>query len=289
MLNSQWNTVYERLVGAARSRFPQLRFEILEIGALPLGESPEPFHRLLDDFPGSRLHAFELDPQSCEELRRRARSGMQVHQLGIGRRRERRTVHLTRHSMCTSLYPPNQPLLECFHNMEFASLRDAVEIETTSIDEFATEIGLDRVDFVKIDIQGAELDAFQGGVRSLRSCVAIVTEVEFVELYEQQPLFADVDRELRRQGFMLHKFMGMAGRALRPLVLANDPCHASWHLWSDAMFVRSLWDWPEMAPEALVRLGLLAYLYGSPDITYQCLMICDHRTGSDLLRTMHVP
>lgn len=287
MNNSHWNMVYDRLVGEARSCFPHLRFEILEIGAVPLGEAAEPFHRLLDDFPGSRIHAFELDPQSCAELRRRARSGVQVHQIGIGRRRERRTVHLTRHPMCTSLYRPNQPLLECFHNMEVAYLRDTVEIETTSIDEFAKEVGLERVDFVKIDIQGAELDAFQGGVQSLERCVAIVTEVEFVEHYEQQPLFGDVDRELRRQGFMLHKFLGMAGRALRPLVVANDPNHASWHLWSDAMFVRSLWDWSEMEPEALVRLGLLAYLYGSPDITYQCMMICDHRSGSHLLQAMH--
>lgn len=265
---------------------PELRFEMLEVGAVPLSGSPEPFHRLLYDFPGSRIHAFELDPGSCERLRNLAATGVEIHELAIGRRRERRVVHLTNHPMCTSLYRPNEPWLECFHNMEVSYLRETTEVQTVSLDDFASDSGIDRIDFVKIDIQGAELDAFQGGVRSLGDCLAIVTEVEFLELYENQPLFADVDRELRDQGFMFHKFLGLAGRAMRPLLIGGDPNAASWHLWSDAMYVRSFETWADMEASALIRLGLLAFLYGSPDITCQCLMIVDDRLGSSLLRAM---
>jgi hypothetical protein len=55
---------FARVVAGIREQVPGLSFEILEIGAVPLGGAPEPFHRLLDDFPGSRIHAFELDPES---------------------------------------------------------------------------------------------------------------------------------------------------------------------------------------------------------------------------------
>jgi len=286
-VNTHLSSALGRLIEGARAVMPDLRFEMLEIGAVPLGGSPEPFHRLLYDFPGSRIHAFELDPSSCERLRRLALSGVEIHEVAIGRRRERRVVHLTNHPMCSSLYRPNDAWLECFHNLEVSYLRDTTEVETMSIDDFTTEAGIPRVDFVKIDIQGAELDAFQGGAESLEDCLAIVTEVEFLELYENQPLFGDVDRELRSQGFMFHKFLGLAGRAMRPLLIGNDPNAASWHLWSDAMYVRSFEEWSEMDPAALIRLGLLALLYGSPDITCQCLMIADDRLGSKLLATMN--
>ena len=38
----------------------------------------------------------------------------------------------------------------------------------------------------------------------------IVSEVEFVEQYINQPLFGDVSSFLKKQDFMLHKFLGFA-------------------------------------------------------------------------------
>jgi len=111
-----------------------------------------PFHRLLDDFPGSRIHAFELDPESCAQLQASARRGVEIHRAAIGARRETRTVHLTNHSMCTSLYRPDEGLMRQFHGLEVAYLRDTAQVETVSIDELAAEGRFGAIDFVKIDI-----------------------------------------------------------------------------------------------------------------------------------------
>lgn len=274
--------IFSRLVTAIRTSLPGTRFEILEVGAVPIGGEPEPFHRLLDDFPGSRVHAFELDPKSCATLSAAVRPGVLIHPAAIGARREKRTVHLTNHPMCTSLYRPNEALLREFHNFEVAYLRGTSEVEVTPLDALLDEGKFGPVDFVKIDIQGAELDAFRGGARTLRSTVAIVSEVEFFHHYEDQPLFGDVDRELRAQGFMLHKFLGMSGRALRPVVMNNDPNYPAWHLWSDAMFVRDLRQWADLEPTALAKLAVLGFLYGSPDVAFRCLQLCDQKMGSRL-------
>jgi len=107
-----------------------------------------------------------------------ARRGVEIHRAAIGARRETRTVHLTNHSMCTSLYRPDECLMRQFHGLEVAYLRDTAQVETVSIDELAAEGRFGAIDFVKIDIQGAELDAFRGAVASLASAVAIVSEVE---------------------------------------------------------------------------------------------------------------
>ncbi len=41
-------------------------------------------------------------------------------------------------------------------------------VETVTIDESLTKLGLDRVDFIKMDIEGAELDALKGAEASIR-------------------------------------------------------------------------------------------------------------------------
>ncbi len=217
---------------------PGLRFTLLEIGAVPLGGEREPFYRLLDLFPGSCVVAFEVDEALCANLNAAAPAGVRYYPNALGRRDEARPFYLTRHPMCASLYRPNEPLIGLYQNFEVAYLVSETTIRTVSLDAFVRDQRIGDVDFIKIDIQGAELDVFEGGVEALSRTVAIVCEVEFVPHYVDQPLFGDVCRFLDRQALMFHKFLGLAGRTLRPIVMNNDANFASQHIWSDAMFIR---------------------------------------------------
>ena len=53
-----------------------------------------------------------------------------------------------------------------------------------------------------------------GGVGTLTDVVAIASEVEFIPLYIDQPLFGDVCAFLAKHDFMFHKFLGLCGRFL---------------------------------------------------------------------------
>ncbi|GIR02833.1 MAG: hypothetical protein CM15mP12_3640 [Gammaproteobacteria bacterium] len=48
--------------------------------------------------------------------------------------------------------------------------------------------GLNIPIIMKLDIQGAELEALKGSVNSLKSICCIELEIEFAELYKNQPL-----------------------------------------------------------------------------------------------------
>lgn len=276
------NQLQLSLAGIVKSVAPNLEFTFIEVGALPVDGAKEPFHELLDDFPGSRVLAFEIDSRVCEDLNRKTRKDISFYPIALGLANETRNLYNTKHPMCTSLYEPNEVHNNLYNNLEVANLANTETIKTISLDHFTREYKISRVDFIKIDIQGAELEVFQGGKSTLEDVVAIVTEVEFVRLYKQQPLFGDICVFLSEQGFYFHKFLGLAGRSLRPTIINNNPNFATQHLWSDAIFIRNIENMNDLSDEGLLKLSVLTFIYNSPDVAVYCLQHYDKRHGTTL-------
>ncbi len=274
----------QSLAHAVNATHPALTFTVLEIGALPLEGAGETFHRLVEFFPGSRIIAFELEEKLCEELNRKAPTGISYFPVALGRSEERRLLFKTQEQMCCSLFKPQEELLRQYNNLEVAMLESVTSMDTVSLDYFLAQHGINDVDFVKIDIQGAELDVFKGGTSALENVVTIVTEVEFIPLYYKQPLFGDVCAFLTTQGFMFHKFLGLAGRTLRPVVIGDNANFATQHMWSDAVFIPDILTLAALPSEKLLKTGVLSYIYGSPDVTYRCFEVYDERHQSTLCR-----
>ena len=255
-----------------------LPFTILEIGARPMDE--EPFHKLLKEFPSSRILAFEVDPVLCEELNRKDSEGVLFYPYALGRTEEERIFYDTEHPMCSSLYKPNEALINIFQNLEVAKLKQTFTVQTISMDYFADINRIGPVDFIKIDIQGAELDVFEGGEKVLKDVLAVVSEVEFVPIYENQPLFSDVSDFLQKRAFIFHKFLGLAGRTVRPIVFMNDLNYPSQHLWSDAVFVRDFLKPWRLNNSQLLKTALLMHCYGSRDMAHFMVQQFDLRNNS---------
>lgn len=271
----------QKLSTLIREAYGNLTFTLLEVGAVPLGDSGEPFHMIPEFFPGSKIIAFELDACLCDRLNRTAKQGIHYYPVALGRKDEERLLFETMHPMCTSLYMPNTELLARYNGLDVAMPASVSTIRTVGLDDFVTSNSLSP-DFIKIDIQGAELDVFKGGERSLHGVLGIVSEVEFVPLYKNQPLFGDIQSFLSQSGFMFHKFLGLSGRTLAPLVLNDNLNFATQHLWGDAMFIRDIARFDALEDFALLKLGVIAYIYGSPDVSYCCFKLCDGKNGTEL-------
>lgn len=260
-----------------------LTFTILEVGALPLEGQVEPFHQLLDFFPNSKIIAFELDPVLCTTLNNKATKKITFYPVALGETQEKRLLYETNHPMCSSLYKPNEDLIRQYTCMEVAYLKSIHETETVSLDYFCSNNDIHDIDFIKIDIQGAELDFFKGGVNSIADIIATVCEVEFLPHYIDQPLFGDVCSFLSKNNLMFHKFLSMCGRTLKPVILAENSCFATQHIWSDALFIKDISKLSELSPDKLLKLGLIAYGYGSPDVTFHCIRLFDEKQNTGYL------
>lgn len=259
-----------------------LSLTMLEVGALPIDSQSEPFHALLGQWPGSKIIAFEAEAGLCIELNRKAPPGIRYYPAAVAKSRGRRAFYETVHPMCGSLYPPDERWADVFHNLDVLRLKQTSSIDTVPLDDFLAEQAIGPVDFIKMDIQGAELEALQGAAEALQSVLVVVCEVEFVPLYEGQPLFGEVDAFLRSQGFVFHKFIGGAGRTVKPVVFNNDANHLNQQMWADALFIRNLFQLEALSPEQLLKMALFLSLYGSPDVAHFLLSEHDRRTGTTL-------
>ena len=259
-----------------------LKFKILEVGAHPYGEFNESFHILLDHFPGSEIYAFEVDKEECEKLNKSCKKGMKFFPIALGEKRETRKFYETYMPVCSSLYEPKQKFLELYNNLNVAYLKNTTEIDTISVDEFSKSHNLEYVDFIKIDIQGSELDVFKWGVKTLKKTLIIVSEVEWVEQYIDQPLFGDVSSFLKDQDFMIHKFLGYGTRSLKPIILNQNKNLGTQFLWSDALFIRNIMNVSKLSECDLIKSAILSYIYKSPDLTHFYLRKFDEKKNSSI-------
>ena len=69
-------------------------------------------------------------------------------------------------------------------------------------------------DYLKIYIQGGELEVFRNGVNKLRNSLIIHTEVEFLPMYKGQPLFSEVEMFLRNMAFEFHRFSPLVSKTV---------------------------------------------------------------------------
>lgn len=274
--------VLRPLADMVKTVLPDLVFNMVEIGALPLGNRAERFHSLLTLFPGSKVSAFELDELQCDQWNQCAPEGLRYYATALGSKNEVRPIYETQSSMCTSLYRPNAPLLAAFNRLDVVALKHETQVKTISLDQFIDDNNIGSIDFIKIDVQGAEYDIFKGGGRALSTVSFLVTEVEFVPLYEKQPLFGDVSELLASRGLMFHKFLALAGRPVKGLTVHGNPRHASQHLWSDAVYLPNV-ACPEVrSAEEWAKCALFAFMYGSSDMAYFCLQQTDKSFDSSL-------
>lgn len=162
--------------------------------------------RMASFWPEAQIHAFEPVPAAYNELLARARehpARVHCYPFGLGPSEGKMRMHISGNGSAgscqsSSLLPPSES-----HTAEysFVSFGKHIDIEVTSIDEWAKKQGLDRVDFMRLDMQGYEIEALRGAEYTLKRTSAIQLEVSHVQLYQGAPIYAEVKDWMAGRGF----------------------------------------------------------------------------------------
>src|SRR3954470_10487112 len=149
---------------------------------------------------------FEPDPAECERLNGTAASHhTAVRFLPYARagREEEVTFYEANWPPASSLYPPNDDFLRPFpFASQLLGVKGERRIQAVSLDHACRTEDV-WPDYLKLDVEGAELQVLEGGEQASRNTLVLDLEVEFARLRAGQPLFADVDTYLRGRGWSL--------------------------------------------------------------------------------------
>lgn len=133
--------------------------------------------------PSGRVFAFEPRPRSFAFLRRvLRRPNVSVHRIALSHRTGRQTMVVPRRyrvpfSTRSFLQRELDRPVDHYYP-EFTGAR-RIEVETTTLDDFMAGHGIDRLDLLKIDVEGSEPWVLFGGRRTISAHRPIILcEVE---------------------------------------------------------------------------------------------------------------
>ena len=246
--------------------------KIVDVGALPIAGAPEAYARLIER-ENATVIGFDADAAGCKALAEKYGAPHRFLPFVIGDGRSA-TFHRNTEVMTSSLYKPNMELIQNFSGLENVVIPESSQpVQTHTLDEV---VDWDELDFLQMDVQGRELSVLEGCARLLPTALAVQTEVEFVEIYHDQPMFADIDRHLRDAGFQFHTFLGFGQRPYKTGSASITQTRQV--LWSAAVYIPDVTKLKDQSTERLLKLAAILHdLYTSVDLVLHVLAVVSDR------------
>src|SRR5215471_15819139 len=86
---------------------------------------------------------------------------------------------------------------------DFIRFDEKITVETVTLDEFCERSGINNIDFIHLDVQGAEMMVLNGARKSVRFTKAIWLEVSTIHLYSKQSLAEDIEKFMHDNRFVM--------------------------------------------------------------------------------------
>jgi FkbM family methyltransferase len=220
---------------------------------------------------------FDPDPVECDRLNRDSNTAGNIRYLplALSAGEESFVLNIYRQKGCSSKLFARKDYGEQFLRGEYYIPEDRVTVQARAVDDLIANDQIPPPSFLKIDVQGMEAEVFQGASGALaNSVVGIRTEVSFVQLYEGQPLFTDIDLILRRYGFLpmqyieFHEWRRLTKIKYPALKKGDIPYSRGQMVHADVLYLLD----PELIPDEgegeikrLIRLALIALCYEQID------------------------
>lgn len=157
---------------------------------------------------------YQIDPRAaaCQELEAINRNGefsnlYRIIQAAVTGDGAQRTLYVSNTPTGTSLFAPDFSTASdagAYVSMEYFLPMSQETIETKTLETLLGAANEDRVDLIKLDIQGAELEALRGlGADRLKNLLCAEVEVGMSDIYPEVPGFADIQKFMAGSDFEL--------------------------------------------------------------------------------------
>ena len=150
-------------------------------------------------WPKSKIYAFEPGPVAYRELQEKTNNLLNVncYPYALSDKAGKSDFYIcTNGTSASSLLPP-KPILAPY----LFFLEPPIQVDCITIDEWATKNNVSHIDFMWLDMEGAELKALQASPIILSTLKVIYMEVNYQEFREGNCFYNEVKDWLEPQGF----------------------------------------------------------------------------------------
>ena len=122
-------------------------------------------------------------------------------------------------------------------NSEWGGVSSMRCVPMMTLDNLVQRLGIDQVDALKLDVQGAELEVLRGGPNVLKMCNVVQVEVIFRKIYDGAPLAQEVVGFFHKNGFRIYDIASVMKRKDHALLQAD-----LFFVRDEALFLPESWE-----------------------------------------------
>jgi FkbM family methyltransferase len=151
-----------------------------------------------------RIFCFEPDQQESARLSAEVPSHVTYIPCAVGGKSGRAILYETQFAASSGLFKTNMDYFGRLLNRDNAVVVAEHTVDVQTLDEILPAFAIPRPDFIKLDVEGAEVDVLKGGLRYLTaSLLGVLSEIRFQPEINGSPTFGALDTLLQSQGLRL--------------------------------------------------------------------------------------
>jgi len=230
---------------------------------------------------------FEPDPEECKKLNLDQNKTSLVINSALSDQNKEVRFHVCKWQEVSSIYKPNLKVLSKYQDVDRFTVSKVITLQADSLNNLLEKERISEVDFMKIDTQGSELEILQGASNFLDGIIGLEVEVEFIEIYQDQPLFKEVDSFIEFHGFSLIDMK----RTFWKRKNADDGSNKGQLVYADALYFKEpeqIMKSANLSKEKIIKSINLYLVYGYVDLAISLLELArlDNVVSIDLNNTL---
>ncbi len=246
--------------------------KICDIGASPIDSTN--FIDELFENTNSELIGFEPNINEFQRLKKHNKKKYYNYAIGDG---TEKVLNICKAAGMSSFLEPDLDYLKNFHGFEeWSKIIKKIKVKTKKLSDLD-----DKIDFLKVDVQGYESEIINYGKDKIKDCLVIQLEVSPIPLYKKEKTFSYTILELEKLGFYLHMFNNVNTRTFKPTIIGNNPYFGLHHLFQlDCVLIKDLKIIDTYDVEKLKKLILILFhSFKSYDLVDYLVRLLDKKSG----------
>ena len=205
-----------------------------------------------------RFIGFEPNEKEFKKIKNNNFGKFKIFNFAVGDINGFKHLNILESSLASSFLEPDYKSLINYPNPERFKIKKKTKLVVKKLDS----LRLNKIDFLKVDTQGYNLNVLKGAKTSLIDMLGVEVETEFMKIYKNQDLFEDIKKYLEKNNFYFVNFYN-----LRRWSLIKNFSYGK-TIFCNSLFLKKLSSQDLKNHDKIIKFVIICILYNILDIAY---------------------